>query len=278
MIDSLRVLVTGGASGIGRASVRRLRARGHDVVVLDVDEDALERLPDDVETHVCDVTDDGAVRETVAAVAADGIDALVPCAADYELGAVEDVPAETVERQFDVNVFGVLTVVRAALPALRDSGGRIVTVASVLGRMTLPYHGVYGATKHAVEALSDALRVELDPHGVDVAILEPGAVRTGFNERAKAGLDRYDDTPYAETYRDVAAGFDPGGVAPERVAETVVAAVEADDPKARYPVTWQARLPLVLRFVLPTWAFDRMVRALVEANGPVETMRELLGR
>jgi NAD(P)-dependent dehydrogenase (short-subunit alcohol dehydrogenase family) len=278
MSESLRVLVTGGASGIGRATVRRLRARGHDVVVLDSDAAALERLPDDVATHVCDVTDDEAVRERVAAVAADGIDALVPCAGVYELGAVEDVPAATVERQFDVNVFGVLSVVRAALPALRESGGRIVTVASVLGRVTLPYHGVYGATKHAIEALSDALRVELEPHGVRVAIVEPGPVRTGFNERAKAGLDRYDETPYAATYRDVRTGFDPGGVAPERVADTVVTAVEAADPKARYPVTWQARLLPLLRTLLPTWAFDRLVRTEVERAGLVGTVRGLLGR
>ncbi|SFR51158.1 SDR family oxidoreductase [Halogeometricum limi] len=277
MTDSLRVLVTGGASGIGRATVRRLRACGHDVAVLDCDDDALSDLPNDVETHVCDVTDEDAVRDAVSLVAEDGIDVLLPCAAYYELGAVEDVPGELVETQFGVNVFGVLTVARAALPALRESGGRIVTVASVLGRVTLPYHGVYCATKHAVESLSDALRVELAPHGVDVVIVEPGPVRTGFNDRAKARLDRYGETPYADAYDRVRRNFDAGGVTPERVADTVVTAVETDDPKARYPVTWQARVLPVLRLLLPTWAFDRLVRAELERRGAFGTVRELLG-
>ncbi|MFC6824091.1 SDR family NAD(P)-dependent oxidoreductase [Halopelagius fulvigenes] len=273
-----RVVVTGGASGIGRATVRRLRALGHDVVVLDADESALGRLPEAVETHVCDVTDEERVREVAEAVTDGGpVDSLLTCAGYYELGAVEDAPGGAVERQFRVNVFGTLFVARAFLPALRESGGRLVTVASVLGRVTLPFHGVYGATKHGVEALSDALRVELAPHGVSVAVVEPGAVRTGFNERAKEALWAYEgeETPYADDYRRVRESFDPGGTTPERVAETVVEAIQADDPKARYPVTWQARLLPVLRAVLPTAWFDALVRARVESSGPIETLRNL---
>jgi NAD(P)-dependent dehydrogenase (short-subunit alcohol dehydrogenase family) len=278
MTEQKRVVVTGGASGIGRATVDRLHRRGHDVVVLDVDESALARLPDGVDSFVCDVTDEGRVGDVVERVAAGGpIDALLTCAAYYELGAVEDAPSEAVERQFGVNVFGTLTVARAALPALRESGGRLVTVASVLGRVTLPFHGVYCATKHAVEALSDALRVELEPHGVDVVVVEPGAVQTGFNERAKDALSQYDDeSAYAADYRRLRDSFDPGGTTPERVAETMVEAVETATPKARYPVTWQARLLPVLRTVLPTAWFDRLVRARVENRDPAAALRRWL--
>ncbi|MGM0591544.1 MAG: SDR family NAD(P)-dependent oxidoreductase [Halobacteriota archaeon] len=191
-----RVLVTGAASGIGRATVRHLLAHGHQVVALDIDAEGLDALPAEVTTHVADVTDEQRVRDVVAD---SSFDTLVNCAATYELGAVEDVSGETVERQFRTNVFGTLTVTRAALPTLRRNRGRVITLSSVLGRVSLPFHGVYAGTKHAVEALFDALRMEVEPLGVDVVLVEPGAIRSGFNERAIAALRRYVEGPSAGT-------------------------------------------------------------------------------
>jgi NAD(P)-dependent dehydrogenase (short-subunit alcohol dehydrogenase family) len=250
------VLVTGAASGIGRATALRLAGRGHRVTGFDVDADGLESLPPTVETHAGDVTDEARVREILPS----DLDALVNCAATYELGAVEDVDWEAVEAQFRVNVFGTLAVTRAALPSLRANGGRIVTLSSVLGRASLPLHGVYAGTKHALEGVFDALRAEQDD--VDVVLVEPGPVETGLNERAKAGLARTESSHRA-LYDRVVARYDPGGVPPERVARVVVDAVEASSPAARYLVTPQARVLLACRVLLPERVYDRLALARV---------------
>jgi NAD(P)-dependent dehydrogenase (short-subunit alcohol dehydrogenase family) len=265
------VLVTGAASGIGRATTLRLAGRGHRVLAYDVDADGLGSLPPTVETHVGDVTDEARVREVVPA----DLDALVNCAATYELGAVEDADWDRVEAQFRVNVFGTLAVTRTALPTLRENGGRVVTLSSVLGRTSLPLHGVYAGTKHALEGLFDALRAEQS--AVDVVLVEPGPVDTGLNERAKAGLARDDDSAHRDLYDRVLAAYDPGGVPPERVARVVVRAVETAAPNARYAVTAQARLLLVSRLLLPERVYDRVALARVRNRTAVGASLELVG-
>jgi NAD(P)-dependent dehydrogenase (short-subunit alcohol dehydrogenase family) len=250
------VFLTGAASGIGRATALRLAGRGHRVVGFDVDADGLDSLPPTVETHVGDVADEERVRDVLPA----DLDALVNCAATYELGAVEDADWETVEEQFRVNVFGTLAVTRAALPILRANDGRVVTVSSVLGRASLPLHGVYAGTKHALEGVFDALRSEQS--AVEIVLVEPGAVRTGLNERAKDGL-RGVETPHRALYDRVLDRYDPGGIPPERVARVVVAAVESATPATRYPVGAGGRLVLGCRTLLPDRVFDRIALARV---------------
>ena len=262
------VFVTGAASGIGRATALRLAGRGHRVVGFDVDADGLDSLPPTVETYVGDVTDEDRVHE----VLPDELDTLVNCAATYELGAVEDAGWERVEAQFRVNVFGTLAVTRAALPILRENDGRVVTLSSVLGRASLPLHGVYAGTKHALEGVFDALRAEQS--AVDVALVEPGAVRTGLNERAKAGL-RDGDTPHRTLYDRVLDRYDPGGVPPERVARVVVGAVESATPATRYPVTAQGRFVLLCRALLPDRLYDRVALARVRNRSVVGASVEL---
>ena len=263
------VLVTGAASGIGRATALRLAGRGHRVVGFDVDADGLDSLPSTVETRVGDITDEERVREALPP----DLDALVNCAATYELGAVEDADWETVEAQFRVNVFGTLAVTRAALPILRENGGRVVTVSSVLGRASLPLHGVYAGTKHALEGLFDALRAEQS--AVGVVLVEPGAVRTGLNERAKGGL-RGIETPHRALYDRVLARYDPGGVPPERVARVVVTAVESTAPATRYPVGAGGRLVLGCRALLPDRVFDRLALARVRNRGALRMAADFL--
>lgn len=274
------VLLTGAASGIGRATATALVERGHDVLAYDVDADGLQSLaaettaaPGTVETAVGDVRDADRVGEVTAEAT---FDALVNCAAFYELGAVQDVAEADLEAQFRTNVFGLHAVTRAALPTLRRRRGRVVNVSSVLGQFTMPYHGAYAATKHAVEALSDALRQEVAADGVDVVVIRPGPVDTGFNRRAAAALDQYRDTPHADRYRALREAFDTGGTDPERVADVVVEALEADDPDTHYSVTWQAWLVPKLRTVLPTRVFDRLVTARTFSRGPLSTLWGLL--
>jgi NAD(P)-dependent dehydrogenase (short-subunit alcohol dehydrogenase family) len=266
------VFVTGAASGIGRATAVRLAGRGHRVVGFDIDSEGLASLPPTVETRVGDVTDENRVQEALP----DDLDALVNCAATYELGAVEDADWETVEEQFRVNVFGTLAVTRAALPLLRENDGRVVTLSSVLGRASLPLHGTYAGTKHALEGVFDALRAEQSD--VSVVLIEPSAVRTGLNERAKDGLrDSNADSVHRALYDRVLARYDPGGTSPERVARVVVDAVESSSPAARYPVTGQARLVLLCRALLPERLYDRLALARVRNPSTLRASVDLVG-
>lgn len=251
----MNVFVTGGANGIGRATVDILH-EDHAVVVYDIDDDALDDLPAGVEAISGDVRDGDAVRD---ALAGRDVDVLVNDAGFQARGAVEDMEMDTVREHIDTNVYGALHTIRAALPTLRERDGRIVNVSSLAGRVSAPTWGPYAASKHAVEALSDALRMELRPFDVDVVVVEPGAVRTGFNERGRAYMERFlPDSVYADRYEHALDG-DMGGISPEKAARTVVTAVETDRPRARYPVTWQARIAPRLKCLLPTTLFDRLV-------------------
>lgn len=263
----MNVLLTGAASGIGRATVEQLLERGHGVVAVDIDEAGLDELPERVDTFHANVADEGRIREVVAEAE---FEIVVNCAGYYELGSVEDVDSTTVEQQFRTNVFGPLNVIRHAMPQLRRKRGRIINVSSLVGRVSLPFFGVYSATKHSVEAVSDALRVEAESHGVDVVIVEPGPVATGFNERARRSLRKYlPDSAHVETYGELLDSDGMRGVDPERVARTIVTAVEARQPRNRYAVTLRARLAPKLKAITPERLWDRAAKILVDPSFPI---------
>ncbi|VTT85286.1 Short chain dehydrogenase [Halorubrum sp. DM2] len=253
------VLVTGAAGGIGGGVARSLAAAGHDVLGVDVDAEGLAALPDAVETAVVDLRDEVAVR---ALLADRPLDAVVSCVGGYEIASVEDTSVEAFRRQLDTNLTAVHATVSAALPTLRERGGRVVIVGSMVGSVALPYHGAYSAAKAGLDGYVDALRREVAPHGVDVTLVEPGPVPTGFNERAAAAAAEVDeaDGPYADAYRAF-EGYSPAATDLETVVERVVTATTADRPRTRYRVSRRARwLPRLAR-VLPDRLYDRLVRA-----------------
>lgn len=255
----MRVFMTGGANGIGRAAVDVLMERGHEVAVFDLDGEALDALPDAVDTYRGDVGDEDAVRDAVEDAAP--FDVLVNGAGYQAWGAIEDLESEEVERHVETNVYGVLNATRAAMPVLQEREGRVVNIASLAGHVTQPYWGVYSATKHAVEAISDALRMEVGRFDVDVVIVEPGPVTTGFNERGRAHLQELvESSPYADDYRAHLASGDIGGVSPEKAGRMVVKAVTSDHPRIRYTVGWQAWLAPKVRAVLPERVWDWLVQ------------------
>src|SRR5215212_7492856 len=181
---SRTVLITGCSSGIGRATAERL-ARSGNVVY------ATARRPEsiaDLEQAGCrtlalDVTDEASMQAAVRTVeeAEGAVGVLVNNAGYSQSGAVESVPMDDVRRQFETNVFGLVRMCQLVLPGMRAQGwGRIVNLSSMGGRFTFPGGGYYHATKHAVEAISDALRFEVRGFGIDVVIVEPGLIRTGF--------------------------------------------------------------------------------------------------
>lgn len=261
------VLVTGCSSGIGRATVTTFLDEGWTVYATARDPAGVERLGerDGCTIAPLDVTDDGDVERVVGRMRDDvgRVDCLVNNAGFGQLGPLEDVPVDALHRQFDVSVYGPHRLVRAVLPGMRERGdGTIVTVSSVVGRLSIPGSGAYCASRAAVESLSDALRAEVDGHGVDVVLVEPGPVETDprgrVAEEPDENLDR--SGAYESLYRaleDARAVADgPWSVAPERVAATVVDAAAATRPRARYPVGTLARLATLGRLV-PDAARDR---------------------
>ncbi|SDM77872.1 Short-chain dehydrogenase [Halogranum gelatinilyticum] len=245
------VLVTGCDSGIGYATAERFARAGWTVYATGLDEDALAPLTDlGCKTRELDVRWPGQAERVVAEILTEAghIDVLVNNAGIGVTGALEDVPPSSVGAGFAVNATGVHRVTRAVLPAMRERGrGRIVTVSSVTARWPLPGMGGYTASKHAVDGLMDVLRVETRPHDVDVVLVEPGVTRTGFMETAMTTVAGRRETTqgYDDLYRMLAFWLPllaRTGSGPDDVADAVLTAATAENPKRRYPVGWQGRV------------------------------------
>ncbi len=267
------VLVTGTSSGIGLASVRRLAQAGWRVYGgVRTAEAAATLRQGGVEPLVLDVTD----REQIASAAVTvgpELHGLVDNAGIAIAAPLELVPLEELRRQLEVNVVGQVAVLQAFLPALRRGRGRVVLMGSVGGRSALPFLGPYAASKHALEAFADVLRIELAPWAVTVSIVEPASVKTAIwakgAEHADAmreGLSADDTELYAARiarFRQVALKRGPG-IDPDVVAKAVEHALTASRPKARYLVGRDAHLRAWIER-LPTRLRDRVLaRALLE--------------
>ena len=268
------VLITGCSSGIGWAAAERLARRGWTVYATARNVEAIAPLRE----RGCmllplDVTDEESMRRAVEEIerAEGAVGILINNAGYSQSGAVEAVPMEKVRRQFETNVFGLARMCQLVLPGMRRQGfGRIVNLSSMGGKLTFPGAGYYHATKHAVEAISDALRFEVRGFGVEVVVIEPGLIRTGFAETTVGSMG--EDAASGGLY----AGFDAGvaratresyergplarlGGSPERVAETIERAISAARPRTRYTVTPSAKLLILARRLLPDRAWDNLV-------------------
>ena len=249
----MRILVTGGANGIGRETTERL-VEDHHVAVVD-------REKTDVECDEFlqgDVSDEEFIRE----IFSDSqFDVVVNCAGYYELGALEDVGSDTVDEIYSSNVFGPLNVLRNSTEMLRERSGRIVNVASVAGRVTIPHYGIYCSTKHALRSLTEAQRMELHETDVDVVLVEPGAVETGFNRRARDALEKYlPESFYSEKYRDI-MDSEINGVSTGKAADVLVRAIEEEHPDRRYTVGWDSKFGPLLKTVLPAFIYEKILRS-----------------
>jgi NAD(P)-dependent dehydrogenase (short-subunit alcohol dehydrogenase family) len=273
---SRAVLITGCSSGIGAATASRLAKAGWPVYATARRPETLAALEaDGCRALALDVVDEGSRQAAVdAVVAAEGaVGVLINNAGYSQSGAVESIPDDRVRDQFETNVFGPLALCRLVLPGMREQGwGKIVQLSSMGGKLTFPGGGLYHATKHAVEAISDALRFEVRSFGVDVIVIEPGLITSGFSDAAVRGLGTasaapgpYEDFNRAvgDASRDV---YEKGllsklGGPPDAVAERIEDALNAKRPRARYTVTPSARALLTLRAVLPDRGWDALVGA-----------------
>jgi NAD(P)-dependent dehydrogenase (short-subunit alcohol dehydrogenase family) len=230
-------------------------------------------------TLALDVTEEESMRAAVEAVteAEGAVGVLINNAGYSQSGAVESVPMEDVRRQFETNVFGLVRMCQLTLPGMRAQGwGRIVNLSSMGGRLTFPGGGLYHATKYAVEALSDALRFEVRGFGVDVVIVEPGLIVTGFGGVAAGSVkSASEDGVYGEFNRKVAEATENAytgpmarlGSGPEAVAKTIAKALESGRPKTRYVVTPSAHLMIAQRRLMPDRVWDRAMRVQFPTPG-----------
>ena len=262
-------LVTGGSSGIGESTARALLAKGFVVYAVARRVDRMSALAElGVQTFAMDVTDDASMVAGIDRIIDEQgrLDVLVNNAGYGSYGAVEDVPIDEARRQFDVNVFGLARLVQLVTPHMRaQRSGRIINISSIGGKFYEPFGAWYHATKFAVEGFSDSLRMELRPFGIQVVLIEPGPIRTEWNEIARDSLlERSGDGPYASYARhahDVMERFDEPSRAstPEEVADKIVKAALARRPAARYPVGRGARVITTSRDLLPDRVFDEVV-------------------
>lgn len=271
MAEQRVALVTGASSGIGDRTARRLAAQGLTVYGAARRVDAMAGLAADAGVHVVglDLTDDSSVVAGVDRVLDEQgrLDVLVNNAGYGSYGAVEDVPLDEARRQFEVNLFGLARLVQLALPGMRERrSGTVVNVSSIGAKIYEPLGAWYHATKFAVEGFSDSLRLELAPFGIDVVIIEPGPIRTGWNAIARTSMvERSADGPYGDAARRLAAAFeriDSSGRSsgPQVVADVIGRAVAARRPRTRYPVGRGAGTIVGARRVLPDRAMDAVLR------------------
>jgi NAD(P)-dependent dehydrogenase (short-subunit alcohol dehydrogenase family) len=273
MHKSRAVLITGCSSGIGHRLAQGLKARGYRVIATARKPEDAERLDrEGLEGLHLDLRDSESIRSAVATVlerTGENVYGLVNNGAYGQPGAVEDLSREVLRQQFETNLFGTQELTNAILPAMRARNeGRIVQISSILGIVTFAYRGAYNASKFALEALSDTMRLELRGSGIHVSLVEPGPIVSRFRDNALAAFRENIDVEHSihrDLYRAVLkrlegrAGRTPFTLPPEAVLKRVIHALEAPRPKIRYPVTTPTYVFGYLRRLLPAGWLDRIV-------------------
>ncbi|HEY8985407.1 MAG TPA: oxidoreductase [Streptomyces sp.] len=266
-------LVTGASSGIGEATALKLHALGYTAYGAARRTDRLERLAaQGVRPLKMDVTDDASMRAGVDRIVAETgrVDVLVNNARYGSYGAIGDVPLDEARRQFEVNVFGALRLTQLVLPHMRARrSGTVVNITSMGGKIHTPLGGWYHGTKFALEALSDCLRLEAKPFGIDVVVIEPGGIATEWGGIAAAKLEETSTGgAYAAQASAVASSLrseanEKRNSPPSVIADAVAKAVSSRRPRTRYATGFGARPLIALRRVLPDRAFDSVISRAV---------------
>jgi NAD(P)-dependent dehydrogenase (short-subunit alcohol dehydrogenase family) len=279
MAASGTVVITGASTGIGRASALRLAGAGFDVLAgvrREEDGAALRAEDGRIEPVLVDVTDGAQVAALAQRVGVAPLAGLVNNAGIAVAGPLEGVPLDEIRRQYEVNVFGLLAVTQALLEPIRTGRGRIVNVGSIGGRINTPFVGPYSSSKAAVRSLSASLRRELRPWGIQVALVEPGALDTpiwrkgeeGAQETIAALSDRV-RTLYARPLDALLAAtrkIAAGAASPDDAAQAIEHALTAERPRTLYTIGRQARVQGVLHDVLPARAFDALVARAMKSG------------
>ena len=265
-----RVLVTGASTGIGEATALRLNDAGWEVYAAARKDADLARLREAGLNAVwLDVTDPATIAAARAELGGRALDGLVNNAGVAVSAPIELVPLDDLRQQLEVNLVGQVAVIQAFLPALREARGRVVNVSSIGGRIALPLVGPYAASKFGLEAVSDSLRRELRPWGIQVALIEPGAVTTPIWDKGRETADRLEAEMgdearalygrLADRIREETEKIPERGVQPDEVARAIEHALTARRPKLRYVVGRDAKTRLKIRALVGDRRFDALI-------------------
>ena len=264
------VLVTGASSGMGKDFAFRLLKDGYTVFAAARSVDKMRDLEEAGAIVIgMDIARDEDILAAVETIRerTGGVDILINNAGFAQYGPVEETPVEKARYQFEVNLFGLARLTQLLIPPMREKGkGLIINLSSMGGVIYTPMGAWYHATKHAVEGWSDALRFELEPFGIDVVILQPGIIRTGFVDTLDGHWQGDEAGPYGGMIRAVKEGakdlYDSGKGSPPRViTDLMIQAVRADRPRTRYRAGYMGPVSMMARRLLPDRWFDRMLRA-----------------
>ncbi len=270
------MLITGCSSGIGLCCAHGLKQRGYRVFATARQAEDVERLAGQgLEALQLDVTDSASIAAAVDEVLSrtgGRLYGLFNNAGFGQAGAIEDLSRETLREQFETNLFGLVELQNRVIPVMRAQGeGRIIQNSSVLGLISLSYRGAYNASKHALEAITDTLRMELHGTGIHPILIEPGPIASRFRQNSLAAVKRnidIDNSPHREYYARVIARLEKEGPAvpftlpPEAVLGKLIHALESKRPRARYYVTFPTYLFGTLKRLLSTRVLDRVLRAV----------------
>ena len=277
-------LVTGCSSGIGEATAWALAKEGYLVYATARNVEHLDSLRKKASdsgllllARPLDVSKLGEIDAVISEIEREAgrLDVLVNNAGYALFGALEEIPMEDVRREYDVNVFGLIAMSKAAIPLMRrNHGGTIVNISSVAGRVPAPLMGAYCSTKFSVEALSLAMRAEVHQFGVRVVVIEPGPVNTKFSEnamKASGHIIRNSGSPYANAYSSLRTMYEndgPEGASADRVAQVILRVIRARNPKSRYSIRARDKLLLMAGSLVPTRIGQRFVRGYFNLNPP----------
>ena len=265
---SKTVLITGASSGMGKEAAKKLLADGYGVYVAARRVDRMADLEQMGATALAmDISRDEDIVSAVERITAEsgGVDILVNNAGFGSYGAMEDTTLEDARYQFEVNLFGLARLTQLVLPNMREKkAGRIINISSMGGKIYTPLGSWYHATKFALEGWSDCLRIEVAPFGIDVVIIEPGAIDTEWSGiMIEQMMERSGDGPYADQAKRMADAADDGGSPVSVIADVIVKSVKAKKPKTRYSAGKYAKQLLTLRKLVSDRMFDRIIKSQI---------------
>jgi len=275
-VRSKTILITGCSTGIGFDTAFALKNRGHTVIASCRRQADMENLLSlGLDTVLLDVANVDSINKAFTEILAKTggkLDVLINNAGYGQGGALEDIPHEVLCEQFATNVFGLMALSRLAIPIMRQQNeGRIINISSVLGIISMPFRGAYNASKYAVEGLSDTLRLELKPSGIDVITIEPGPISSRFRDNVldyslkKIDIER---SHFKQQYLKMLAGFREQKETsiftkrPDVVIKKLIHAIESSRPKAKYPVTFPSHFFSIIKRLLTVKMLDRLITAL----------------
>ncbi|KTD11020.1 oxidoreductase with NAD(P)-binding Rossmann-fold domain protein [Legionella gratiana] len=267
------ILITGCSSGIGFDAAFALKKRGHRVVgSCRKIEDVEKLLNIGFEAVQLDVSDSSSIQsafDKVLAITNGRLDVLINNAGYGQAGALEDITRDVLRAQFETNVFGLVELTNLAIPVMRKQGnGRIINISSILGVISMPFRGAYNASKYAVEGVSDTLRLELQPSGIDVITVEPGPIESRFRDNCvDNSLNNIEkqNSYFSKQYVRMLEAFKQKKSTsiftkqPDAVIKKLVHAIESKKPKAKYPITIPAHVMIFLKRILSTKMLDRIL-------------------